>query len=116
MSKYSFLPKPISEGKFAPERVKTIREISLDTIELERALGEKFLAEYSRLGVSEIGYRPIYIATYVAKRQVDKLKKELEKDGIQFLILEEVLFASLSCSIGDLGASSTSASQALSFS
>jgi len=52
----------------------------------------------------------------VAKRQVDKLKKELEKDGIQFLILEEVLLASLSCSIGDLGASSTSASQALSFS
>ena len=27
----------------------------------------------------------------MAKRQVDKLKKELEKDGIEFLILEEVL-------------------------
>jgi len=55
MSKYSFLPKPISEGKFAPERVKTIREISLDTIELERALGEKFLVEYSRFGFQKLG-------------------------------------------------------------
>ena len=81
----------IVKGKFAPERVKMIREISLDVIELESALGEKFLVGYSRLGVSDVNYRPIYIASYVAKGQVNRLKKELEKNGIKFLTLEEVL-------------------------
>jgi len=80
------------KGKFAPERVKTIKEISLDVVELESVLG-RLLVGYSRLGVSEVRYRPIYIASYVAKKQVNRLKKELEKDGIEFLTLEEVLRA-----------------------
>ena len=82
----------IIKSKFAPERVETIKEISLDTIELESVLG-KFLLGYSRLGVSEVRYRRIYIASYVAKKQVNRLKEELEKDGIEFLTLEEVLKA-----------------------
>jgi len=80
------------KGKFAPERVKTIKEISLDVVELESILG-RFLIGYSRLGVSEVKYRPIYIASYVAKRQVNRLKKELEEEGIEFLTLEDVLRA-----------------------
>ena len=78
------------KGEFAPERVRTIKEISLDAIELDSTLG-RFLVGYSRLGVSEAQYRPVYVASYVAKKQVDRLKDELKKSGIEFLILEEVL-------------------------
>jgi len=81
------------KGKFAPERVKTIKEISLDVIELESVVGSKFIVGYSRYGVSEVKYRPIYIASYVAKKQISMLKRELEEDGIEFLTLEEVLKA-----------------------
>ena len=77
-------------NKFASERVGTIKEITLDAIELESVLG-KFRIGYSRLGVSDIRYKPVYIASYVAKSQIDKLKDELKKDGIEFLTLEEVL-------------------------
>ena len=75
--------------KFAQERVETIKEISLDIIERESVLGQIF-ARYSRRVVS-VKYRPIYIASYVAKKQINKLKKELKKDSIEFLTLEEVL-------------------------
>ena len=77
-------------GKFARERVETIKKMIVDTIELESVVG-KFIVGYSRLGASEIEYKPIYIAYEVAKGQVDKLKEELKKDGIEFLTLEEAL-------------------------
>ena len=80
----------VIKGKFAPERIKTIKEISLDAIELESVLG-RLLIGYSRLGVSEVRYRPVYVASYVAKKQVDRLKEELRRSGIEFLTLEEVL-------------------------
>jgi len=61
------------KNKFAPEHVKTIKEISLDVVELESVLG-KLIIGYSRLGVSKVKYRPIYIASYVAKKQINRLK------------------------------------------
>ena len=55
------LNKRTVKSKFTRERVETIKEISLNTIELESVLG-RFLIGYSRLGVSEVLYRPIYSA------------------------------------------------------
>ena len=77
-------------SKFARERVETIKKMIVDTIELESVVG-KFIVGYSRLGASEIEYKPIYIAYEVAKGQVERLKEELKKDGIEFLTLEEAL-------------------------
>jgi len=77
-------------NKFALERVKAIKRLSVGVIEFESAL-DKLRVGYSRLGISEIEYRPIYIASYIAKKQVNRLKNELKKDNIEFLTLEEVL-------------------------
>lgn len=38
-----------------------------------------------------MNYRPVYVASYVAKKQVDKLKNELRKDGIEFLTFEKFI-------------------------
>ena len=78
------------KSKFTPKRIETIKEMLLHVIELESALG-KLVLGYSQLGVSEIKYQPIYIASYVTKKQANKLKEELSKIGIKFLTLEEVL-------------------------
>lgn len=51
----------------------------------------KAVVDVSRIGTSVIRYKPIYIASYVPRRQIDKLKEELKKDSIEFLTLEEVL-------------------------
>jgi len=77
-------------GKFARERVETIKKMVVDTIELESVVGKSTVG-FSRVGASEIEYKPIYIAYEVAKGQVDKLKEELKKDGIEFLTLEEAI-------------------------
>lgn len=61
--------------KFSPERVKTIKEITTDTIGI---------AEYT------INYKPLYVGSYVPKKQTTKLKNTLKKDNISFLTLEEV--------------------------
>jgi hypothetical protein len=78
------------KNKFVLEREEAIKEILLDIIELESALG-KFILGYSRLGVSNIEYKPIYVASYVAEKQTNILKEGLKKEGIEFLTLEEVL-------------------------
>jgi len=77
-----------TKSKFSSERIKTIKDILLDIVELESMMG-KARVDVSR--VSKVEYKPIYIASYVAKKQVDDLKRELKKNGIEFKTLEEFL-------------------------
>ena len=69
-------------NKFSSERERTLEEISLDIIELKSAV--------NRANISK-RYKRIYIASYVSRKQVDRLKEILKKDNIEFLTLEEVL-------------------------
>jgi methionine aminopeptidase len=78
------------KDKFVLEREEAIKDILIDIIELESVLSKCILG-YSRLGSSKIEYKPIYIANYVAKKQVNMLKERLKREGIEFLTLEEVL-------------------------
>ena len=77
-------------GKIVSERVKTVKEISLGIIELESVVGTARVGQ-SRMGVSEIKYVPMFVASYVAEIQVERLREELGKDGIRFMTLDEVL-------------------------
>jgi len=78
------------KSKFVVERKEAVKEISVDIIELESVLG-KYTLRCSRLGASTIEYKPLYVATYVAEKQVVMLKEGLKREGIEFLTLEEVL-------------------------
>mgnify|MGYP001626291153 CR=1 FL=1 len=66
--------------KFDPERVNAIRKRALEHIELE-SLYDRTLYGLSRHGVSGIEYRGLYVASYVARGQVDKLKDYLRVYG-----------------------------------
>ncbi len=62
----------------------------MSTIELESIVGAVRVGQ-SRVGVSEIKYVPMFVASYVAEVQVGRLREELGKDGIGFMTLDEVL-------------------------
>ena len=78
------------KNKFSRDRIEAVKSFSLDVVELENIPG-KFWLGCSRLGVSYVKYMPLYIATYVAEKQANKLKRELNKHGIKFLTLKEAL-------------------------
>jgi hypothetical protein len=78
------------KSKFTSERKEVIRRFALGAVELESVLGRLRLG-CSRLSTSEIEYKPIFIASYVAKKHVKRLKEELRSYSIEFLTLEEVL-------------------------
>lgn len=78
------------KAKFSLDRIEAIKKISVDIIELESVLG-KFWLGHSRLGASDIVYKPLYVASKVRKKQLSNLKELLGKDGIDFLTLKEVL-------------------------
>ena len=64
--------------KFDQERVEKIKDIVLSSLELVNLS-------------DEIKYRRIYIASYVAKSNINKLKNDLKKEGIEFMTLERIL-------------------------
>jgi|GEM_PF-966205 len=78
------------KNKFGLERKEAVREISVDIVELESLLG-KFTLGSSRLGASNIYYKPLYVASYVAEKQIGMLREGVKKEGIEFLTLKEVL-------------------------
>lgn len=78
--------------KFAVHRIEAIKKIALSAVGLESILNSKSLLDYPRPSISEVDYKKIYVATYVAKGQIDKLKSELKKDDIDLLTLKEFLF------------------------
>jgi len=69
-------------NKFSLERERTLEEISLDIIELRNAVNKADILKR---------YKRIYIASYVPRKQINKLKEILKRDNIEFLTLEEVL-------------------------
>ncbi len=89
--------------KFDPKRVDAIRRRALEHVELESVYDKAFYG-LSRYGVSSIRYRGLYIASYIPKDHVDKLKADLEKHceelknsirdtdiKLEFLTLKELL-------------------------
>ena len=76
--------------KFAQEREEAIRKLAVDIVELGSVYG-KAVYGLSKYDTSRIEYRRVFVASEVAKGQVDKLKEELSRDGIEFKTLKEVV-------------------------
>lgn len=69
-------------GKFDKQRMETIKKIISDVIELNHLKQEFFVRNYKK----------VYIVTYIPKRQVDRLRKELKNDNIEVWTLRDFLF------------------------
>lgn len=77
--------------KFTEDRIKAVEnEVLISRVELESVLG-MFRLGFSRPEASEIVYKKWYIASYIAKSQINKLRGELKKDDIKFLTFREFL-------------------------
>lgn len=67
--------------KFGEGRVKVISEFVLDRVGFRRLSS-----------MVSLGYRKLYVATYVPKRQVEELKEELSREEIEFLTLTDLIY------------------------
>ncbi len=77
--------------KFSKDRIEAIKKIATDIIEVEESTKKEGKHDHSSISAAEIDYEPIYIATYVAKKQLGNLKKHVEKANIKLLHLDEVI-------------------------